>query len=50
MGYTIVLWGMAIYDDLPAQRLVDDDTSPAVRTRYTAIVNFSMTYVGRWGI
>ncbi|KJV80217.1 surface antigen family protein [Anaplasma phagocytophilum str. CRT53-1] len=37
--------GDGIYDDLPAQRLVDD-TSPAGRTKDTAIANFSMAYVG----
>ncbi|ANC34675.1 P44/Msp2 family outer membrane protein [Anaplasma phagocytophilum str. Norway variant2] len=38
--------GDGVYDDLPAQRLVDD-TSPAGRTKDTAIANFSMAYVGR---
>ncbi|SBO33792.1 Major surface antigen 4 precursor [Anaplasma phagocytophilum] len=37
--------GDGVYDDLPAQRLVDD-TSPAGRTKDTAIANFSMAYVG----
>ncbi|ABD43287.1 P44/Msp2 family outer membrane protein [Anaplasma phagocytophilum] len=37
--------GDGVYDDLPAQRLVDD-TSPADRTKDTAIANFSMAYVG----
>ncbi|KDB56394.1 hypothetical protein P030_01305, partial [Anaplasma phagocytophilum str. CRT35] len=36
--------GDGVYDDLPAQRLVDD-TSPAGRTKDTAIANFSMAYV-----
>ncbi|UQD54430.1 P44/Msp2 family outer membrane protein [Anaplasma phagocytophilum] len=33
--------GDGVYDDLPAQRLVDD-TSPAGRTKDTAIANFSV--------
>nr|ABF81599.1 major surface protein 2 [Anaplasma phagocytophilum] len=37
--------GDGVYDDLPAQRLVDD-TSPAGRTKDTAIANFPMAYVG----
>ncbi|KDB55269.1 hypothetical protein O997_05985 [Anaplasma phagocytophilum str. MRK] len=37
--------GDGVYDDLPAQRLVDD-TSPAGRTKDTAVANFSMAYVG----
>ncbi|ANC34907.1 P44/Msp2 family outer membrane protein [Anaplasma phagocytophilum str. Norway variant2] len=37
--------GDGVYDDLPAQRLVDD-ASPAGRTKDTAIANFSMAYVG----
>ncbi|SBO14824.1 Major surface antigen 4 precursor [Anaplasma phagocytophilum] len=37
--------GDGVYDDLLAQRLVDD-TSLAGRTKDTAVANFSMAYVG----
>nr|AAO30097.1 major surface protein 2 [Anaplasma phagocytophilum] len=44
-GFCHRVVGDGVYDDLPAQRLVDD-TSPAGRTKDTAIANFSMAYVG----